>query len=208
MLKILIADDHDIIRKGLRQILLEEFTFAQIEEVTDGAALVEKVKTDKWDVVISDLAMPRVSGLQALEEIRKLFPQLPVLILSIHPSEQYAPRILKAGASGYLCKDTAPQELVNAVKLVLQGRKYLPPHMISQAAIDAATGNTPLHMLLSARELDVFKMVVTGKSLTEIAELLSLGITTVSTYRTRILEKMKMKSNGELTRYAVENNLL
>lgn len=209
MLRFLIADDHEIIRKGLKQILLEEFSFAHIEEAADGNALVQKAVSGSWDIVISDIAMPGMSGMEALKVIKEQCPRLPVLLLSIHSEELYTQRTLKAGASGYLCKDAATRELVNAVKRILQGRKYISPLVEGAFSVefDKDDDKAP-HELLSAREFDVFKMLVAGKSLTEIAERLALGITTVSTYRSRILEKMNMKSNAELTRYAIENKLI
>ncbi|HYF29618.1 MAG TPA: response regulator transcription factor [Chitinophagaceae bacterium] len=209
MLRFLIADDHEIIRKGLKQILLEEFSFAHIEEAADGNALLQKAINGNWDVVISDIAMPGLTGMEALKRIREQHPRLPVLILSIHSEEQYTHRILKAGASGYLCKDAATKELVNAVKRILQGRKYISPSIAGKFTDEEYTDdNKAMHELLSNREFDVFKMLVAGKSLTEIAEELALGVTTISTYRSRILEKMNMKSNAELTRYALENKLI
>lgn len=209
MKRILIADDHTIVRKGLRQILAEEFTDAQIEEVPDADELVKKVIKEKWDVVISDLTMPGKSGLEAMGEIKQLFPELPVLILSIHPEEQYAIRALRAGAAGYLSKDTAPDELVNAVHRVLQGKKFITLSVAEKIA-DSFNLDTDkmLHERLSDRELNVFKMIASGKSVTEIAETLSLSATTVSTYRSRIMTKMNMKTNANLTLYAIENGLL
>ena len=207
--RILIADDHTVVRKGLRQILAEEFTDAHIEEVPDADELIKKVIKEKWDVVISDLTMPGKSGLEALGEIKQSFPELPVLILSIHPEEQYAIRALKAGASGYLSKDTAPDELVNAVHRVLQGKKFITVSIAEKIA-DSFNIDTEkmLHERLSDRELNVFKMIASGKSITEIAEALSLSITTVSTYRSRIMSKMNMKTNANLTLYAIEYGLL
>lgn len=209
MLRFLIADDHEIIRKGLKQILLEEFSFAHIEEAPDGDVLMKLAMSGDWDVIISDIAMPGLTGMEALKRIKDKFPRQPVLILSIHSEEQYTHRTLKAGASGYLCKDAATTELVNAVKRILQGRKYISPGVAGKFSDeDYKDDNKAPHELLSNREFDVFKMLVAGKSLTEIAERLTLGITTVSTYRSRILEKMNMKSNAELTRYALENKLI
>jgi len=209
MIRILIADDHTIVRKGLRQILAEEFTDAEIQEVADADELINKVIREKWDVVISDLSMPGKSGLEALQYIKQHMPEIPVLILSIHPEEQYAIRVLKAGASGYLSKDTAPDELVNAVHRVLLGKKYI---TISMAEKIADTLNKDadkkLHETLSAREFNVFKMIASGKAVSEIADSLSLSVTTVSTYRARIMAKMNMKTNANLTLYAIENNLL
>lgn len=209
MIRILIADDHTVVRKGLRQILAEEFTDAEIEDVPDAEELLKKLLRGKWDVVISDLSMPGKSGLEALQYIRQHYPGLPVLILSIHPEEQYAIRVLKAGAAGYLSKDTAPEELVNAVKRVLMGKKYITVTMAEKIA-DAFNrgGDRKPHEILSDREFDVFKMIAAGKAVSEIADVLSLSVTTVSTYRARIMAKMNMKSNANLTLYAIENNLL
>jgi two-component system, NarL family, invasion response regulator UvrY len=209
MKRILIADDHTVVRKGLRQILAEEFTDAVIEEVADAHDLIKKVIKEKWDVVISDLTMPGKSGLEALQEIKQLYPELPVLILSIHPEEQYAVRALKAGASGYLSKDTAPDELVNAVHRVLQGKKFITLTVAEKIAESFNKDDArALHEKLSDRELNVFKMIASGKSVSEIADTLSLSATTVSTYRARILTKMNMKTNANLTLYAIEHGLL
>ena len=209
MIRILIADDHTIVRKGIRQILAEEFIDAVIEEVADADDLIKKVILDKWDLVISDLSMPGKSGLESLQHIKYLFPTLPVLILSIHPEEQYAIRVLKAGAAGYLSKDTAPEELVIAVNRVLLGKKYI-TLSIAEKIADTLNHdiNKKIHEMLSDRELNVFKMIASGKSVTEIAESLSLSANTVSTYRARIMIKMNMKSNANLTLYAIENHLL
>jgi len=208
MIRLLIADDHTIVRKGLRQILAEEFTDSQIEEVSDADALIKKVIKEKWDIVISDLAMPGKSGLEALLHIKQICPSLPVLILSIHPEEQYAIRVLKAGGSGYLCKDTAPDELVTAVRRILLGKKYITVSIAEKIA-DTLNKNSEkkLHETLSTREFNVFKMIASGKAVSEIADSLSLSVTTVSTYRTRILSKMNMKTNASLILYAIENNL-
>lgn len=209
MLRILIADDHSVVRKGLRQILLDEFPTAKIEEVPDAEGLIKKVMSDKWDVVVSDLSMPGRSGLDALQQIKLSFPQLPVLILSIHPEEQYALRALKSGASGYLSKDTAPDELVKAVQKVLLGKKYI-SQSIAEKLADNFSSDTTLnpHESLSDREFDVMKLLANGKSVSEIAEMLSLSVTTVSTYRARVMVKMNLKSNSDLTKYALENKLI
>jgi two-component system invasion response regulator UvrY len=209
MLRILIADDHTVVRKGLRQILLDEFPGAEIEEVSDGGELVKKVMAAKWDVVVSDLSMPGRSGLDALQQIKLTHPDLPVLILSIHPEEQYALRALKSGASGYLSKDTAPDELVKAVQKVLLGKKYI-SQAIAEKLANTFSSDTSMqpHENLSDREFDVMKFLANGKSVSEIADMLSLSVTTVSTYRARIMAKMNLKSNSDLTKYAIENNLL
>lgn len=209
MLRILIADDHTVVRKGLRQILLDEFPTAIIEEVADAEELIKKVMTAKWDVVVSDLSMPGRSGLDALQQIKLSHPALPVLILSIHPEEQYALRALKSGASGYLSKDTAPDELVKAVQKVLLGKKYI-SQAIAEKLANTFSSDAVMqsHENLSDREFDVMKLLANGKSVSEIAEMLSLSVTTVSTYRARVMVKMDLKSNSDLTKYAIENKLL
>lgn len=208
-MKILIADDHSVVRKGLRQILLEGFPNAEIGEVADTDSLIQKVMNDSWDVVISDLSMPGRSGLEGLQQIKQINPKLPVLILSIYPEEQYAVRLLKAGAAGYLNKDMAPEELVNAVQRVLLGKKYITPAVAEKLAstLDQPEDKAP-HEYLSDREFSVLKMLAAGKSVSEIAETLYLSVTTVSTYRSRILTKMDLKTNADLTLYAIEHKLL
>jgi two-component system, NarL family, invasion response regulator UvrY len=209
MLRILIADDHAIIRKGLKQILLEEYPTAFIDEVADAEGVLKKAIASEWDIIISDLSMPGRSGLDVVHDIKHNFPKLPVLILSIHPEEQYAIRVLKAGAAGYLSKEAANDELVKAVQRVLQGRKYISPSIAEKLADELDQNvNKPPHELLSDREFHVFKLLAEGKGVSEIAELLSLSVTTVSTYRARVLIKMNAKSNAELTRYAIENRLI
>ena len=209
MLRILIADDHSVVRKGLKQILLDEFSSALIEEVADAEALIKKVISSQWDVVISDLSMPGRSGLDALQQIKSSYPNLPVLILSIHPEEQYALRALKSGASGYLTKDAAPDELVKAVQKILLGKKYISQSIAEKLAntFSADAGINP-HESLSDREFDVMKQLANGKSVSEIADMLSLSVTTISTYRARLMTKMNLKSNSDLTRYAIENKLI
>ncbi len=209
MIRILIADDHTVVRKGLRQILLEGFPAAQIDEVADAEEMIKKVLSAEWDVVISDLSMPGRSGLEALQQIKQINPKLPVLILSIHPEEQYALRVLKAGAAGYLSKDMAPDELVNAVQRVMLGKKYITATIAEKLAsvLDHDSDKSP-HEYLSDREFSVLKLLATGKSVSEIAESLFLSVTTVSTYRARIMAKMNMKNNADLTLYAIENKLL
>ena len=209
MIRILVADDHTVVRRGLRQILLEGFPGAHVEEVGDAEDLIKNVVKAEWDVVISDLSMPGRSGLDALQQIKQMQPNLPVLILSIHPEEQYALRVLKAGASGYLSKDMAPDELVNAVKKVMLGKKYITAAVAEKlAAMLDQDHNKPLHEYLSDREFNVLKMLAAGRSVSEIAESLFLSVTTVSTYRSRIMAKMNLKNNAELTLYAMENKLL
>jgi two-component system, NarL family, invasion response regulator UvrY len=209
MLRVLIADDHTVVRRGLRQILLEGFPAAQVEEVADAEELIKKIMHGTWDLVISDLSMPGRSGLEALQQIKQLQPKLPVLILSIHPEEQYALRVLKAGAAGYLSKDMAPDELVIAVQRVLMGKKYITDTIAEKLAsvLDQDSARAP-HETLSDREFSVLKLLASGKSVSEIAESMFLSVTTVSTYRTRIMTKMSMRNNADLTLYAIENKLL
>lgn len=209
MLRILIADDHTVVRRGLKQIILEEFLSAQIEEVADAEDLLKKVFKEEWDVVVSDISMPGRSGLEILQQIKQQYPKLPVLILSVHPEDQYAVRVLKAGASGYLNKDSAPDELVKAIHQVLLGKKYITASIADRLAalLDQDTHKLP-HESLSDREFEVLKLLAAGQSVSEIAERLALSVTTVSTYRARVLTKMNMKTNADLTLYAINNKLL
>jgi two-component system, NarL family, invasion response regulator UvrY len=209
MLRILIADDHTVVRKGLRQILLEEFPSAEIIETSDAATLFLKVLREDWDVVITDISMPDKSGLEVLQQIRRDYPKLPVLILSAHSEDQYAIRSLKAGASGYLCKDSASEELVNAVRRILMGKKYITASLAEKLAFHLdQDADRPPHESLSDREFEVMKLIAGGKVVSEIAAQLFLSVTTISTYRARILTKMDLKTNYDLTRYAMENDLL
>jgi DNA-binding NarL/FixJ family response regulator len=209
MHRFLIADDHTVVRRGLKQILLEAFPSAIIEEVADAEDLFKRVMREQWDVVISDISMPGRSGLEVLQQIRLDFPKLPVLILSVHPEDQYAIRVLKAGASGYLTKDSAPEELVKAINQLLLGRKYITQTIAEKlaGALDQDAEKQP-HEYLSDREFEVMKQLASGKSVSEIAEKISLSVTTVSTYRARIMAKMNLKTNADLTLYAIEHKLL
>jgi DNA-binding NarL/FixJ family response regulator len=209
MLRILIVDDHSIIRKGLRQILLEKYPSADISEAKDAEVVMKMIITNQYDIIICDLSMPGRSGLDVVEYIKHNFPKTPVLILSIHPEEQYAIRALKAGASGYLSKDAATEELVVAVQRVLQGRKYISASLAEKMVLELDLDNDkPAHDALSNREFEVLKAIAEGKSVSEIAEQWCLSVTTVSTYRTRILSKMSMKSNADLTKYCLEFKLI
>src|SRR5690606_10938495 len=210
MLRILIADDHAVVRKGLKQILIEEYPSARIMEVGDAESLLREVIGDSWDIVISDMNMPGRSGLDALSQIRQVAPQLPVLIMSMYPEDQYALRVLKAGASGYLGKDNIHEDIIKAIHTVLLGKKFITPSVAEKLAQAFGSKNQELnlHEKLSDREFDVFKLLASGKAVSDIAEQLSLSATTVSTYRSRIMEKMNMKTNAELTRYGLENNLI
>jgi DNA-binding NarL/FixJ family response regulator len=209
VLKFLIADDHSLIRKGLSIVLSEEFPGAEVSEVSDSSSLVNKAVDQKWDLIISDISMPGRSILETLRQLKKLLPATPVLILSVHPEDQYVVRALKAGASGYLNKESRPEELVKAIRQLLQGKKYISAEGAEKLA--ASFGDDPNkmpHEKLSEREFDVLKRIASGKTVSEIAAALSLSVNTISTYRSRILEKMGMQNNAELTLYAVENKLI
>lgn len=209
MLRILIADDHAVVRKGLRQILTEEFLAAHIVEVADADDLFNRVLKEEWDIVITDISMPGRSGLEVLQQIRQHYPKLPILVLSVHPEDQYAIRVMRAGASGYLNKESASEELVKAVHRVLLGKKYITPELAEKLAetLDQDAERPP-HEQLSDREFEVMRQLAAGGSISEIAEGLSLSPTTVSTYRSRILTKMNVKTNADLTRYVLENKLM
>ncbi len=208
-MKILIADDHEIVRHGLKRTLLEEFSFAQIEEAGDTPELVKKAVEGEWDLVISDLAMPGGGGITALKKIRDKFTELPVLILSIYPEDQYAFRVLNAGGSGYLNKDAAGDELIKAIHKILSGKKYFSDAILEKFRLGTGRSkDIPLHSTLSEREFEVFRLLAAGNSIAEIAAVLSVNASTISTYRSRILEKMNMKSNAELTLYAAEFKII
>lgn len=208
-MKILIADDHAVVRQGLRMILANEFKKATFGEAQDTPELFDRLKADRWDVVVMDLAMPGGSGLNTLKEIKHNHPQMPVLILSMYPEDQYAVRTLKAGASGYLTKESASEELVNALQKILHGGRYINASVAEELLMQLGNQNArPLHELLSDREYQVLCMIGSGKQVGQIATELTLSVKTVSTYRARTLEKMNMKTNAELTHYAIENKLV
>jgi DNA-binding NarL/FixJ family response regulator len=208
-MRILITDDHAVVRQGLKQILAEEFKRAEFGEAASAAEAIDRVWKETWDVVVLDITMPGRSGLEVLKEIKKSKPKLPVLVLSMHPDDQVAVRLLKIGASGYMTKESAPNELVGAVKKVMAGGRYisgsLAEKMASYLAIDV---QTPPHERLSDREFLVLRLIASGKTPTQIAKELGLSVKTISTYRMRILEKMDMANNAELTHYAIQNNLV
>jgi DNA-binding NarL/FixJ family response regulator len=208
-MKILIADDHTIVRRGLKQLLLEEYPFAILGEVGDAEALIETVTLQNWDILLCDINMPGRSGIDALQQIKQSVPSLPVLIMSMYPEEQYALRVFKAGAAGYLSKETIHLDLINAIEKVIAGKKFITPSIAEKLfdSLDVKT-HKPLHETLSNREYEVFMSLVSGKSSAAIADKLSISSTTVSTYRIRILEKMKMDSNTELIKYAIEFKLI
>ncbi len=210
MIRILIADDHAIVRRGMKQLLLEQYPFAEIGEASNVEDLIRLiVNQKKWDVVVCDMNMPGRSGLDAFMQIKEIAPGLPVLIMSMYPEDQYALRVLKSGAAGYLAKETIHDDIVKAIETVIKGKRYITLSLAEKLA-ESVNNETKkaLHEVLSDREFDVFKLLASGKTITEIAIQLSLSSTTVSTYRSRIMEKMKMKSNAELARYAIESRLI
>ena len=202
-------DDHAVVRKGLRQVLADEYRRADFGEARNAHEALNRVGKEKWDVVVLDITMPGRSGLEVLREIKRSKPQVPVLILSMHPEDQFAVRMLQAGASGYMTKESAPEELVGAVKKILAGRRYVSPALAEKMALYLAEDTRrPLHERLSHREFQVMRLIASGKTVREIAEENFLSVKTVRTYHQRILEKMGMKRNAELTRYAIENQLV
>ena len=209
MIKVLVADDHPVVREGLKQILAEAQDIEVAAEAEDGHALLEKVRRQAFDVVVLDLTMPGLMGLDALKQLKSEHPQLPILILSVHPEEQYALRVLRAGASGYLTKGSAPDSLIGAIRKVHRGGNYVSPSLAERLADELRGDITRMpHETLSDREYQVMCLIASGKTVTEIADQLALSVKTVSTYRSRILEKMRMKTNAELTHYAIEHKLV
>jgi two-component system, NarL family, invasion response regulator UvrY len=206
MLKILVVDDHPVVRQGLKYILSGEPDIAVVGEASNASEVFDLVRTQDWDAVILDIAMPGRGGLDILRELKREHPRLPVLMLSMHPEEQYAVRVFKEGAAGYMNKESAPYELIDAIKKITKGRKYVSATLAEKLAFMLET-ETPLHDSLSHREYQVMLMIASGKGLSKIAEEMALSIKTISTYRTRILEKMQLKNNAELTRYAIKHNL-
>ncbi|MBN8283100.1 response regulator transcription factor [Zoogloea sp.] len=207
-IRVLIADDHAIVRQGLRQILSDTPDLTVAGEAENGVQAVQMVRSGEWDVVLMDVSMPDRNGIDALKLIKKEFPRLPVLILSMYPEEQYAIRALKAGASGYLTKQSAPDLLVTAIRQVASGKKYVSPSLAEELA-NAIGEDTerPAHEKLSDREYQTLCMIASGKTPTEIAEALNLSVKTVSVYRARLLEKMHLRNNAELTHYGLKHGL-
>jgi DNA-binding NarL/FixJ family response regulator len=208
-MKIIVADDHAVVRRGLIQILERLPGISRIDEAGNGDELLDKLRKADYSVVILDVSMPGKNGLEVLKEIKTFKQSIPVLVLSIHPEEQYALRALKAGAAGYITKDTAPEELVTAIQRILEGHKYVSRSLAEKLAgsYDASAVKL-LHEKLSDREFEVFKMIASGKTISNIAEELFLSVKTVSTYQSRIYEKTGLKSRSEITMYAIKNNLI
>jgi two-component system, NarL family, invasion response regulator UvrY len=208
-MRILIADDHTVFREGLKRILAEAADIAEIGEASDAQQLLERVAEKRWDVVLLDISMPGKSGLEVLKEIKQIHPRLAVLVLSMHPERQFAVRVIKAGAAGYLTKGSAAGEVVKAIRRVYRDGKYISDSVAEHLAMAVGQkSDRPLHESLSDREFEVLRMIGAGKTVGEIAEDLSLSVKTVSTYRTHLLEKMNLKNNAELMLYVIINRLL
>jgi DNA-binding NarL/FixJ family response regulator len=209
MIRALIADDHAVVRQGLKQILGDTPEMVVAGEATTGQEVLDKIRAETWDVVVLDISMPDRSGLDILKQLRSERPKLPVLVLSMHSEDQYAMRVLKAGASGYLTKDSAPDELVKAIRKVVSGGTYVSSLLAEKLAFEIGTDSSRLpHETLSDREFQVLRLIAAGKSVTEIAAQLYLSVKTVSTYRARMLEKMNLTTNAELMHYAMQNHLI
>ncbi len=208
MLKVLIADDFPLFRRGVKELLTDGLGAATVGECANAHDLLALLHEHKWDVIIMDISMPGNSGTEALKRVKAECPKVPVIVLSMHPEDQYAVRMFKAGADGYLTKTSAPEELINAVKKVLTGGQYVSPALGETLALTLKADTDEVHQHLSDREFEVMRLIASGKTVSEIAQIMHLGITTVSTYRGRILEKMNLKNNAELTRYAFERNLI
>src|SRR5712664_996923 len=209
MKKILIIDDHEIVRDGLKRILTEQSGSNTFGEASTPTEALRVAAEHDWDVVVLDLSLGSRSGLEVLKELKQIRPRLPVLILSMHSEEQYARRAFKAGASGYITKDSSRTELAKAINKVATGGRYITSTLAERLVFDLGRGSDrPPHQTLSDREFEVMRLIASGKTVTEIAELLSLSDKTISTYRARLLEKMGMRTNAELTRYAIQNKLV
>lgn len=209
MIKILVVDDHTIVREGLKKILVDTPDMVVADEVSNGQEVIKKVGNNDYDLILLDISLPGRSGLDVLKQLKCTKPKLPILMLSMHPEKQYAVRSLRAGASGYLTKQSASNELIDAIRKVAQGRKYITPSLAEKLAFELVVDARKLpHETLSDREYQVTCMIGSGKTVKEIAETLSLSVRTISTHRAHILKKMKMKNNAQLTYYAIKNALV
>jgi two-component system, NarL family, invasion response regulator UvrY len=209
VIRVLIADDHAILRRGLREILMRELEGVVCGEAENAQQVLAQVQSQNWDLAIVDITMPGRSGLDVLRDLQGVQPGLPVLVLSMHSEDQYGKRVLKAGAAGYMNKESAPEELIKAIRKVLAGGRYVSPALAEKLAVEWSTNaGRPLHESLSDREFEVLRMIALGKTISQIAAELHLSITTISTYRARILEKMNMTTTAELMRYALRNGVV
>lgn len=209
MLRVLITDDHPVVLRGLKQILADEPGFAEPGEAHTAAEALRKLREGTWDALILDINLPDQSGLEVLREVKERTPKLPVLVMSMHPEDQFAVRILKAGAAGYLTKDAAPDELIKATRKVISGGRYISSSLAERLAdVLSGTSDSSPHEALTDREFEVLRLIAQGKTVSEIADQLCLSVKTVSTYRTRLLEKMGLKTNAELMAYALRRNIV
>lgn len=210
MAKVLIADDHAVVRAGLRQLLGEDRAISEIGEAATGQQTLDRLRENHWELLILDIGMPDRSGLDILRHVRSGFPETRILVLSGYPERQYAINVLRMGAHGYLGKDGAPEELTNAVHAILAGRRYVSPTMseLLISEIDGGGDGKPIHLQLSEREFQIFCKLAAGNAVSEIARELCLSVKTVSTYRSRVLEKMNFRTNADITSYALRNGLI
>lgn len=208
MIRVITVDDHAVVRRGLKQIIEEESDMKVVNEAGNGRDAISVIRQTSCDVVILDISLPGLGGIEVLRHIRHEYPNLPVLIMSMHEEKQYAFRVIKAGASGYLMKDSIPEELINAIRRIIAGGKYISPSFSEALIQEQELSETPLHEKLSDREFQIMCMIARGKALKDIGEVLFISGKTVSTYRTRILEKMKMKTNAEIVSYALKHELI
>jgi DNA-binding NarL/FixJ family response regulator len=210
MIRVLIADDHAILRRGLKEILVQELDQVTCGEAEDAQQALTEVQRRTWDLVILDISMPGRSGLDLLGDLRQTQPKLPILVLSMHGEDQFGKRVLKAGAAGYMNKESAPEELVKAIQKVLAGGRYVSTALAEKLAVALHQDDDgrPIHETLSSREFEILRMIASGKTVSQIAGELHLGPTTVSTYRTRILGKMHMSTTADLIRYALQTHLV
>lgn len=210
MIKILVSDDHAVLRTGVTKILMQGLEGAVCGEAANAEEILDQVQNHQWNLVILDISMPGRSGIEVLREIKRLQPRLPVLVLSMHAEDQYGKRVLRTGASGFMNKNVAPEELIKAVHKVLSGGRYVSPALAEKLAFDLTSANAgqAAHEALSEREFEVLRLIASGKAVSEIAEAIHLSVATVSTYRARILLKLNMTTTAELIRYGLENRLV
>jgi DNA-binding NarL/FixJ family response regulator len=208
MIRIIIVDDHPVVRRGLKQILHEEPDVKVVGEAESAQEAFKIIRTIDCDAVVLDISLPGASGVEILKQLKYEYKKLPVLILSVHPEEEYAVRVMKAGASGYLTKESAPEELVKAIRKIISGGKYISSSLAERLITDIDASGKPRHEKLSDREFEIMRMIARGKAIKKIAEELYLSEKTVSTYRSRLLEKMNMTTNAEIISYALKNKLI
>jgi two-component system invasion response regulator UvrY len=209
MIRVLVVDDHSVVREGIKRILADTRDLCVAGEASNGQELLAKVSAQACDVVLLDISMPGRNGLEVLHHLKRMHPRMPVLMFSIHPGSQYAVRAFKAGATGYLAKESLPEELVTALRKVVRGRCYISPALAENLILEVTREeDAPLHAHLSDREHQVLCLLATGKTVTEVAEELALSVKTISTYRARILEKMHLRTTAELVHYAIRHQLV